>query len=207
MRSIIFNQSKVYPSKVVCVGRNYLNHIKELNNQVPEDPVLFIKPSSAISSQLVVPEDKVLHYEAELCFLIQDKKIIAAGVGLDLTDRCLQIQLKEKGLPWEKAKAFDASAVFSEFSPLKSESDLLNLSFSLSINGKLRQKGAYEDMIYKPQALLNHIARYFTLVDDDIVMTGTPEGVAELSHGDAFEVTLYLNAKKLLQHQFIACKS
>lgn len=207
MRSIIFNQSKVYPSKIVCVGRNYLNHIKELNNQVPEDPVLFIKPSSAISSQLVVPEDKVLHYEAELCLLIQSKKIIAAGVGLDLTDRCLQTQLKEKGLPWEKAKAFDASAVFSEFSPLKSESDLLNLSFSLSINGKLRQKGAYEDMIYKPQALLSHIAHYFTLADDDIVMTGTPEGVGEVSQGDAFEVTLYLNAKKLLQHQFIACKS
>ena len=199
MRSVSFNQQEVIPSKIICVGRNYLNHIKELNNAIPAEPVLFIKPNSAITSQLTVPNNKILHYEAELCLLIQNKKIAGVGVGLDLTNRILQSELQQKGLPWEKAKAFDGSAMFSVFIWLPIKSDLAGLSFVLRINGELKQQGIYKEMIHKPSALLSYIQTYFSLDDNDIIMTGTPEGVGEIKKSDLFTLELYLKGEVLLQ--------
>ena len=116
MNAIVLKNIEIFPSKVVCIGRNYMEHIKELNNEIPEDMVFFIKPNSAISNKLVFPKNQnSCHYEAEISFLIEDNKITAVAFGLDLTLREVQNKLKEKGLPWERAKAFDGAAVFSKF--------------------------------------------------------------------------------------------
>lgn len=203
MHSIAFNNKIVFPSKIVCVGRNYLNHIKELNNEIPEEPVLFIKPNSAIAEDLTVNPQRILHYEAELCLLIKAQKIVGVGVGLDLTDRKLQSELKQKGLPWEKAKGFDGAAVFIEFIPLENINDLPDLSFKLMINGCVKQHGVYEHMLYKPESLVQYIQTYFSLNDHDIVMTGTPEGVGEIKLNDIFELNLYLKEKVVLTKQYL----
>ena len=118
MNTVVVGNRVVVPSKVVCVGRNYVAHIKELNNEIPEDMVLFIKPNSAISDVLKSFHHEAIHYEAELCFLFEGGVFIAVGLGLDLTKRSLQSELKAKGLPWERAKAFDGSAVMSQFIPI-----------------------------------------------------------------------------------------
>ncbi|WP_116963537.1 fumarylacetoacetate hydrolase family protein [Fastidiosibacter lacustris] len=204
MRSVAFNQTTITPSKIVCVGRNYLKHIHELNNQVPDEPVLFIKPNSSLSDCLVIPANRILHYEAELSFMVIDHHLKAVAIGLDLTDRALQTTLKQKGLPWEKAKAFDSSAVFSKFILLEDESLIKHLSFALYINNQLKQKGDYAHMIYKPQMLIYHIEQYFSMLSGDILMTGTPEGVGEIKLGDTFKVELYLNEKMLLRQSWQA---
>ena len=116
MNSIIINQKKIFPSKVVCIGRNYVEHIKELNNETPDSMVFFFKPNSSISSKLVFPKgNPSCHYESEISFLIEENKISAVAFGLDLTLRETQSRLKEKGLPWEKAKAFDGAAVIGNW--------------------------------------------------------------------------------------------
>ncbi|WP_440683620.1 fumarylacetoacetate hydrolase family protein [Cysteiniphilum halobium] len=203
MQTVTFNRKRVSPSKIVCVGRNYLNHIKELNNEVPKDPVLFIKPNSAISEALAIDSARTLHYETELCLLMESQKIVGIGLGFDLTDRNLQSKLKQEGLPWEKAKGFDGAAVFSEFIPLEKVSDLADFSFKLIINGIVKQHGIYQNMLYKPQDLVHYIQRYFTLADHDIVMTGTPEGVGEIKLNDVFELNLYLKEKIVLTKQYV----
>ncbi len=203
MQSIIFNGKNICPSKIVCVGRNYLNHIKELNNETPEEPVLFIKPNSAISNTLAIDPKRILHYETELCLLIESQKIVGVGLGLDLTDRNLQSKLKQKGLPWEKAKAFDGAAVFSAFTPLENTNDLADLSFTLMINGCVKQHGVYEHMLHKPEFLVQYIQTYFSLNDHDIVMTGTPEGVGEIKLNDVFELNLYFKEKVVLTKQYV----
>lgn len=190
----------------MCVGRNYLHHIKELNNETPEEPVLFIKPNSAISEALVINSARTLHYEAELCLLIESQKIVGVGLGLDLTDRNLQSKLKQKGLPWEKAKAFAGAAVFSNFIPLESIDDLAQFSFKLMINGVVKQHGVYQDMLYKPDNLLEHIQTYFTLEDYDVVMTGTPEGVGEIAVNDIFELNLYLKEEVVLTKKYLVSR-
>ena len=121
IRSVWFDTKEVYPSKVVCVARNYLSHIKELGNTVPEQAVFFIKPNSAISHDLVLPADGIVAYEAEIAFLIRDNVIFGVGFGLDLTKRDVQAALKTKGLPWERAKAFDGAAVLSPFVPFNGD--------------------------------------------------------------------------------------
>ena len=124
MNHIYFNHKEWYPSKVVCIGRNYTEHIHELNNEVPSEMVFFIKPNSSISTQLSFPKGvKSCHYEAEISFMIQKGKITAVGFGLDLTLREVQTQLKAKGLPWERAKSFLGSAVFSPFVPFDAPFD------------------------------------------------------------------------------------
>ncbi|MDA0910173.1 MAG: fumarylacetoacetate hydrolase family protein [Proteobacteria bacterium] len=203
MQSIVFNNKTISPSKIVCVGRNYLNHIKELNNAIPEEPVLFIKPNSAISDTLAIDSVRTLHYETELCLLIESQKIVGIGLGLDLTDRSLQSKLKQKGLPWEKAKSFDGAAVFSAFIPLKNVDDLADLSFTLMINGCVKQRGVYEYMLHKPAFLAQYIQTYFSLNDHDIVMTGTPEGVGEVKLNDVFDLSLYLKEKVVLTKQYV----
>ncbi|BAF70567.1 fumarylacetoacetate hydrolase family protein [Nitratiruptor sp. SB155-2] len=178
--------------KIVCVGRNYVEHIEELNNEMPTEPVYFLKPQSAITETIHYQED--LHYEGEICFLIGNP--IKVGVGLDLTKRALQSRLKEKGLPWERAKAFRGSALFSDFVPVKS---FEGLRIELFKNGTLVQSGGVDLMIYKPEFLLQDIEAIFGLEEGDILMSGTPKGVGAIKTGDIFEAKLWQGDRKLIQ--------
>ncbi|PWI32586.1 2-keto-4-pentenoate hydratase [Vibrio albus] len=185
MNRVWLGNKKVTPGKVVCIGRNYVEHIEELNNAVPEQMVVFNKPNSAISGQLYCFHDEPLHYEGELCFLIRRKKLAAVAFGLDLTKRTLQSYLKEKRLPWERAKAFDNSAVFSRFVPLDGL-DINDLSLELFINGVRVQSGHVSQMLYLPRTILQELSTYTTLDTNDIVMSGTPSGVGIIQCGDIF---------------------
>ncbi|MCP3922888.1 MAG: fumarylacetoacetate hydrolase family protein [Desulfobacterales bacterium] len=184
MNSIKLNGNKITPSKVVCIGRNYVEHIEELNNEVPSEPVIFIKPNSAISNEIYSGKTDTIHYEGEISFLVVSSKISAIGMGLDLTKREVQTKLKTKGLPWERAKSFDNSAVFSDFVPFNG--NMKDLRMELYINSVLIQKAEYQMMLNKPNDILNEIKTFLTLEDGDIVMTGTPKGVGEIKTGDIF---------------------
>ncbi|WP_028764777.1 fumarylacetoacetate hydrolase family protein [Shewanella colwelliana] len=200
MNQVLCDGMPITPSKIVCVGRNYVEHIKELNNDVPEQMVLFVKPNSAISSVLMSQHQEPLHYEAELCFMVADGAFKAVGLGLDLTKRQLQSELKAKGLPWERAKAFDGSALFSEFVTIAQDSD--KLSFTLHVDGALRQQGDIGLMIHKPDAIYKEISEFMTLNDGDIVMTGTPKGVGVINPGEQFEMRLQLDQLPLVEHSW-----
>ncbi|MGE6648061.1 fumarylacetoacetate hydrolase family protein [Shewanella colwelliana] len=200
MNQVLCDGMPITPSKIVCVGRNYVEHIKELNNDVPEQMVLFVKPNSAISSVLMSHHQEPLHYEAELCFMVADGAFKAVGLGLDLTKRQLQSELKAKGLPWERAKAFDGSALFSEFVTIAQDSD--KLSFTLHVDGALRQQGDIGLMIHKPDAIYKEISEFMTLNDGDIVMTGTPKGVGVINPGEQFEMRLQLDQLPLVEHSW-----
>lgn len=189
MKQVVMGGRAITPSKIVCIGRNYAEHIQELDNEVPEQPVIFIKPNSAISDQLVSRPDEVIHYEGEITFLIRGGRIAGVGFGLDLTKRQLQDHLKPKGLPWERAKAFDGAAVFSEFVPFDGPTDDLRLE--LHINGALVQAGSVALMLTRPAAILADIQSTFTLEDGDLVMTGTPKGVGPIAAGDAYIGRIY----------------
>ncbi|MBS9782675.1 MAG: fumarylacetoacetate hydrolase family protein [Arcobacter sp.] len=196
---ILFEDKKIYPSKVVCIGRNYVEHIKELNNEIPEDMVFFIKPNSAITNKLIFPKNfDSCHYESEISFLIKDNQIIALAFGLDLTLREVQAKLKKKGLPWERAKAFNNSAVFSNFVSFKNKV-LSKLSIELYINDKLRQKGDYSQMINKPDEIIKEANTFLDFEDGDILMTGTPKGVGELKIGDVFLGKILYDDKVLIE--------
>ena len=185
MNAIVLKNIEIFPSKVVCIGRNYMEHIKELNNEIPEDMVFFIKPNSAISNKLVFPKNQnSCHYEAEISFLIEDNKITAVAFGLDLTLREVQNRLKNKSLPWERAKAFDNSAVFSKFKSFNG--DIPKLGIELFINGELKQKGDFSLMINKPLEIIEEAKSFLSLEDGDILMSGTPKGVGEFKKGDVF---------------------
>ena len=159
MNYILISQKEIYPSKVVCIGRNYVEHIKELNNETPDSMVFFFKPNSSISQKLVFPKgNKTCHYEAELSFLIEENKISAVGFGLDLTLRKVQSELKKKGLPWERAKAFDGAAVFSEFKSFNGNID--DLELELYINDELKQKGGVSLMINKPMQIIDELLSF-----------------------------------------------
>ncbi len=201
MNGILYQGEIFFPSKVVCVGRNYVEHIRELNNEVPGEPVLFIKPNSAIADELILPE-LPCRFEGELSFLIKKGQLSAVAFGLDLTLGELQNQLKAKGLPWERAKAFDGSALFSEFRPVV-PADLPELRLELWLNGLLQQQGVPEQMIYPPFVLLEAIRRCFTLEDNDVVMTGTPSGVKELIQGDRLRGLIFLRNKLLIEREWL----
>lgn len=202
MNSIILDESEIFPSKVVCLGRNYSEHIKELNNETPDEMVFFIKPNSSISRKLIFPKGNIsCHYEAEISFLIEDNKITAVGFGLDLTLRDIQSKLKAKGLPWERAKAFDGAAVFSNFVPFNQ--DISKLGIELYINGKLRQKGDYSLMINKPDEIIHEARTFLSFEDGDILMSGTPSGVGEFNIGDRFVGKIYLGEELLIKEEFI----
>ena len=194
LRKVKFNGKDVIPCKIVCVGRNYVEHIKELNNEVPEDIVLFIKPNSSISDEIFKPEKKC-RYEGEISFIIQNGRIAGVGFGIDLTLVEEQEKAKRKGLPWEKAKAFDKSAIFSEFVPVQ---DTVGFEMELYINGSLRQKGDTSLMIFKVDQIIEKIKEYFSLEDGDIIMTGTPKGVGDFKKGDIFRGIIKKNGKILI---------
>lgn len=187
--------------KFICVGRNYSNHAKELNNEIPKDPVLFIKPDTALArpgDDWYIPEfTENLQHEVEV--LIKISKVgkyiqpefagnyySEIGLGIDFTARDLQDRLKEKGLPWEKSKAFDRSALIGNFVS-KEKFNLDNLNFSLEKNGNIQQKGNTSEMIFSFDYLISYISQYFTLKMGDIIFTGTPSGVSKLSENDFLE--------------------
>lgn len=200
--TINFNGKNLTPSKIVCVGRNYVDHIKELGNATPSEPVIFLKPNSAISSELSLPSKDEVHYEAELAFVIENGELAGVGLGLDLTKRNIQNQLKQKGLPWERAKAFDGSAVFSNFVTI--QGDISELNLELTLNGKLRQKGGCSMMLYSPETLIKEISSFITLESNDIIMTGTPAGVGQVHAGDEFIGRVYCGDELLLESFWVA---
>tara|TARA_R110001583_G_scaffold46761_9_gene146551 strand:+ start:1804 stop:2517 length:714 start_codon:yes stop_codon:yes gene_type:complete len=189
MKTVNFDGKKVTPSKIICIGRNYVDHIAELGNEVPDEMVVFLKPNSAISTQLQSFHQEPLHYEAELCFMYEQKlnqqgRFTAVAIGLDLTKRTLQSTLKTKGLPWERAKGFNGAAVFSDFIRIESIDD--NLRLELTIDGKVIQAGGVELMMVKPDVILEQLQSFMNLEDGDIVMTGTPKGVGQIVAGSEF---------------------
>ncbi len=169
-------------NKIVCVGRNYVEHIKELNNEMPSEPVYFMKPFSSVSDDIVLPGYSPMHYEGEICFLIGDR--LKVGFGFDFTLREIQSELKKKGLPWERAKAFKGAAVFSDFVEFENMEDL---GLEVYKNNELIQKADVSLMMFKPRELFEDIDRIFGLNTGDIVMTGTPKGVGLVEDGDEFE--------------------
>jgi len=198
MKTLTFNNQKITPCKIVCVGRNYVEHIKELNNEIPSEPVYFIKPNSSISEEIIYKEG--LHYEGEISFLIKDKKIAGVGFGFDLTLREIQSRLKQKGLPWERCKAFRGSAVFSNFVEID---DINGLEVEVVKNKKVVQRGGIELMIYKPDFLVRDIDEIFSLDDFDIIMSGTPKGVGKVEKGDEFIGRIYKNGEVLVEKKWV----
>ena len=193
--------------KVVCVGRNYAEHAKELNNPVPTEPLLFIKPGScvvALDDSFSIPNDErgAVHYEAEIAVLIgkplsrkpNAEEVLDAISGfapaLDLTLRELQDKLKAKAYPWEVAKSFDGACVLAPFVPGDAVEDLADLGIRLSLNGELRQDGNSRDMLNPILPLIQHICGHFSLQAGDVILTGTPVGVGPLSAGDTLELEL-----------------
>ena len=185
--------------KIVCVGRNYAEHAKELGNEIPEKPVIFLKPASALihsGEKIIHPTfSKDMHHEVELVLLIgktlknaikseAEDAIIGYGVGLDMTLRDIQNELKKKGHPWTIAKCFDTSAVVSDF-VLKSDFKLtLDEEISLSVNGQIRQKEKLNKMLFHPAEIIEYISSLMTLEEGDLIFTGTPAGVGKVEVGD-----------------------
>ena len=181
--------------KLICIGRNYTKHIEELNNEKPTDPVIFLKPDTAIllkKQSFFIPDfsDNV-HHEVEILVKIKkvgkyiDKKFAhkyydEIGLGIDFTARDLQNQLKDKGLPWEKCKAFDGSAVVGNWLPKTQFNDVNNISFSLLKNDEVVQKGNTSYMLWKIDEIIEYVSKYFTLKIGDIIFTGTPAGVGKV---------------------------
>lgn len=196
-----------YPlGKVVCVGRNYAEHARELNNPVPSEPLLFIKPGScavALDGGFGIPEGRgAVHYEAEIAVLIGkplsrtpgEEEVRDAITGfapaLDLTLREVQDRLKAKGHPWEIAKAFDGACVLAPFVPGDAVEDLTDIGIRLSLNGEVRQDGNSRDMLTPILPLIQHICSHFSLQPGDVILTGTPAGVGALQRGDRLQLEL-----------------
>jgi len=184
--------------KIICIGRNYSEHIKELNNETPDEPVIFIKPDSALlrnNAPFFIPDfSNDIHHEVELVIKINKlgKHIpvefakdyyTEIGLGIDFTARDVQSKLKEKGLPWEKAKGFDHSAVISKFIPIQNY-NLSDLNFSLTKNDTLVQEGNTKQMIHKIDEIIANVSQYFTLKIGDYIFTGTPAGVGNVNTND-----------------------
>lgn len=200
--------------KIICIGRNYTKHIEELHNERPDEPVVFMKPDSAIllkQHPFVIPEfSEDIHHELEVIVKINKvgkyiepkfahKYYDEIGVGIDFTARDLQQKLKDKGLPWEKAKAFDGSAVIGDFVSKNDFKSLDNLNFELMNNGVTVQKGNTSFMLWKIDELIAYVSQFFTLKIGDIIFTGTPEGVAVVSPDDVLEG--FLEGNKLFRIQ------
>ncbi|NBW03957.1 MAG: FAA hydrolase family protein [Cytophagia bacterium] len=200
--------------KIICIGRNYTKHIEELNNERPNEPVVFMKPDSAIllkQHPFVIPEfSEDIHHELEVIVKINKvgkyiepkfahKYYDEISVGIDFTARDLQQKLKDKGLPWEKAKAFDGSAVIGDFVSKSDFKSLDNLNFEMTNNGVTVQKGNTSFMLWKIDELIAYVSQFFTLKIGDIIFTGTPEGVAVVRPDDVLEG--FLEGNKLFRIQ------
>ena len=200
--------------KIICIGRNYTNHIAELQNERPTEPVVFMKPDSAVllkQHPFVLPEfSNEVHHEIELIVKINKvgkyiepkfahKYYDEISVGIDFTARDLQDQLKSKGLPWEKAKSFDGSAVIGEFVSKEQFTSLDDVNFELLKNGAVAQKGNSSLMLWKIDELVAYVSQFFTLKIGDLIFTGTPEGVAAVAPNDVLEG--YLEGQQLFRIQ------
>lgn len=188
MTTITLNKTSVNINTVYCIGRSYVEHISELGNAVPDEPLVFLKPNSSIvtGGTLTLPafSDNV-HYETELVLLIgEDKQIIACAVGLDLTARDVQDVCKSKGLPWLKAKGFKGACWLGDFQPFEDK----HYQLSLSINGETRQDDSTAKMMYSFEFLVNYLDELYGLQAGDVIMTGTPKGVGKLVRGDSLVV-------------------
>lgn len=188
--------------KIICIGRNYAEHAKEMNAAVPTEPVFFLKPDTALikdNQPFYYPDfSKEIHHEVELVLKINKagkniepefahKYYDEIGIGIDFTARDLQAKCKEKGLPWEKAKAFDGSAPIGGFIQKKQFADLNNIHFHLTVNGKEVQKGNTKDLLFSFDAVISYVSKFFTLKTGDLIYTGTPEGVGPVQIGDKLE--------------------
>lgn len=188
--------------KIICIGRNYIEHIEELGNEKPKEPVIFIKSDSAILPKkmpFIIPEfSNDVHYEVEVVVKINrvgkhiNKKFAhkyyeEIGLGIDFTARDIQKKLKDKGLPWEKAKSFDGSAVMGKFIPKSNFEDLNNLDFSLKKNNETVQVGNTSLMIHSIDDIISHVSEFFTLKIGDYIFTGTPAGVGKVSENDILQ--------------------
>ncbi len=188
--------------KILCIGRNYEDHAKELKNPLPPEPVVFSKPDSALlrnNDPFFLPDfAQSFHHEIEIVVRINrvgkniDEKFAGRyydeiGLGIDFTARDLQDKLRAKGLPWEKSKAFDSSAVISAFVEKSRYADIQNMEFHLEVNGEVRQQGNTADMIFNIDQIISHVSKYFTLKIGDYIYTGTPAGVGPVEIGDRLQ--------------------
>ena len=198
--------------KIICIGRNYIDHAKELNNAVPDKPVFFMKPDTALllkHNPFFYPSfSNNVHYETELVVKIDrngkhieekfaHKYYSEIGIGIDFTARDLQAEAKKKGLPWEIAKAFDQSAPVGEFIRKEKLTALNNINFSLKINGEVRQQGNSKDMIFTFDHIIAYVSQFITLRTGDLIFTGTPKGVGPIKIDDHFEA--FIEDQKLLE--------
>lgn len=197
--------------KIICIGRNYAKHAEELNNPIPQEPVVFLKPDTAVllkKHPFFIPEhSNNVHHEIELVVKINrlgkhietrfaHKYYNEIALGIDFTARDVQDDCKKKGLPWEKAKAFDGSAAVSNFFSLESlKKEINNIDFYLDINGKKVQEGSTKQMLFSVDQLISHVSKYFTLKTGDLIFTGTPAGVGPVQREDLLE--LYLEGKRI----------
>ena len=197
--------------KIICIGRNYIDHIKELSNQKPKDPVVFLKPDSAViakNQNFIIPSfSDDIHHEVELVVKINkvgkhidnsfsNKYYDEIGLGIDFTARDIQNNLKERGHPWEKSKAFDNSCMVGKFVNKNNLEDLSSIKFSLKKNNELVQSGCSSDMLWKIDELISYVSQYFTLKIGDLIFTGTPSGVSRVESGDILEG--FITADKML---------
>ena len=188
--------------KIICIGHNYVQHIKELNADFPEEPVVFFKPDTAVlptKTPFYIPEfSNEIHYEVEVLVKISKhgkhidpqfahRYYEEIGLGIDFTARDLQRKFSEKGLPWEKCKAFDGSAVIGDFLPKSQFESINDLSFRLEKNGAIVQQSSTSDMLFKIDEIIAHLSTYFTLKQGDIIFTGTPSGVGKIEVNDRLE--------------------
>jgi 2-keto-4-pentenoate hydratase/2-oxohepta-3-ene-1,7-dioic acid hydratase in catechol pathway len=200
--------------KIICIGRNYAAHIEELKNETPGNPVVFLKPDTALlknGSPFYYPDfSKNIHHEAELVLKIcKEGKYIQKqfahryfeeiGLGIDFTARDLQDQCKAKGLPWEIAKGFNGAAPIGDFAPVTEFSDLKNIDFHLTINGELKQKGNTSLMLFDFGTIIEYVSQFFTLKKGDLIYTGTPAGVGPVAVGDRLEG--FIGSKKMLDFE------
>lgn len=195
--------------KIICIGRNYGEHAKELGNEIPEKPILFIKPDTAVlkGNDFYIPDfSNEVHYELEVVLKVSKggkyiqkenahKHYEEIGLGIDFTARDLQSELKSKGLPWELAKGFDGSAVVSSFFP-KDKFNMESIHFQLQKNGSLMQQGKTEEMIFSFDDIIAFASQYFTLRVGDLIFTGTPKGVGKVEENDVLQA--YLENEKIV---------
>ena len=181
--------------KIICFGKNYIDHILEMQEPIPDKPVLFIKPASTFieikdQARISLPWQRgSIHFECEVVFKLYKKNIIGLALGLDLTLRDLQKSLKTKGHPWEISKVFKNSAIVTPFKSVKDFGpDWAKTPFSLKINGQIRQEGTLSGATMTPDQMIHHIDQYFPICDGDLVFTGTPKGVGPLAPGDVVEL-------------------
>jgi 2-keto-4-pentenoate hydratase/2-oxohepta-3-ene-1,7-dioic acid hydratase in catechol pathway len=202
-----------------CIGRNYAEHAAELGNAVPEAPVIFLKSAGALGPRegefALPPGEELPHHETELVLRIgrggfalgevQARAAIAAvAVGLDLTLRATQSKLKEKGLPWVRAKSFRDAALISAWAEVGADEDLGDLSVELDVNGSLRQRGHVREMLWKPAALVAEVSRLCPLQPGDVIFTGTPKGVAEIRPGDRLDARVLRGSAQLVGSRWTA---